>query len=399
MKIKNFEAVYPFRGYVTEKVTCTGIGIQIDLRWDARRKRACPSCGCKMAKNRERKKTAFDLACGNGPVTLITYPSIQGRCSGCGSYSTIIPDEIHPTKRATWRLMRYVSMLARFVPLDGMKAICEVPAATAWRYDKAVLEADLPEPKLDGIRALLVDEKSVRKGHRYVTVVLDADTGELLHLHEGKKRASLAAFFDKLSASQKASIKAVCVDRNGAYRSAIEEQLPEADIVFDRFHLMANLAKAIDQLRREEIKAASEEDKRVIKGQRYNLLRNPENLTGKQSLCLRNLLAMNEKLSTAYILKGQFRLTWTYSTPGWARRFLKDWVVLVRESGIDPLVRFANGVERDIEGIVSWCRHHLSNGLIESFNSTISRIIFKARGIRSLDYLYLKLRQESLLQI
>ena len=149
----------------------------------------------------------------------------------------------------------------------------------------------------------------------------------------------------------------------------------------------------------EEIKAASEEDKRVIKGQRYNLLRNPENLTGKQSLCLRNLLAMNEKLSTAYILKGQFRLTWTYSTPGWARRFLKDWVVLVRESGIDPLVRFANGVERDIEGIVSWCRHHLSNGLIESFNSTISRIIFKARGIRSLDYLYLKLRQESLLQI
>lgn len=230
-----------------------------------------------------------------------------------------------------------------------------------------------------------------------MTTVLNADTGELLHLHEGKKKASLETFFDKLTEAQKASIKAVCIDRNGAYRSVDEEQLFKAEVVFDRFYLMANLSRAIDKLRREEIKVASEEDQRVIKGQRYNLLRNPENLTESQSVSLRKLLNINEKLSVAYVLKGQFRLAWTYRKPGWAKRFLTGWVRLVWESGIEPLIRFANGIERDMECIVSWCRHHLSNGLIESFNSTISRIIFKARGIRSLNYLYLKLRQESLL--
>ena len=87
-----------------------------------------------------------------------------------------------------------------------------------------------------------------------------------------------------------------------------------------------------------------------------------------------------------------------YKKRGWARRYLRQWISWVRESGIEPLIRFAKGVDRDMERIISWCDHRITNGRIESFNSTVSRIIFKARGIRSLDYLFLKLRQESLLQ-
>ena len=133
-------------------------------------------------------------------------------------------------------------------------------------------------------------------------------------------------------------------------------------------------------------------------GQRFNLLRHPENLTEKNSACLDKLLSANETLNTLYVLKDQFRLVWTYEKAGWARRQLTGWIGMVRESAIGPLVRFAKGIERDIEQIVSWCKHRITNGRIEGFNSIISRVLFKARGIRSIDYLFLKLRQESLLQ-
>lgn len=390
--------MYPFKGYVIESVNCQPVGLQIKLQWDKRRVLRCPDCGTKMGRNRESRLVAFDLPCGSGPVVYVDYPAIQGCCSSCGCYKTVRPEEIHPTRRATWRLMRFVSLLARYVPLDAMASLIEVPAATAWRYDKDVLEADLPEPDLDGIEAILVDEKAVRRGHKYVTLVLNAETGELLHMIEAKKKGSLEAFFEKLTEGQRASIRAVCIDRSGAYAAAVEKWLPHAEIVYDKFHLLNSLGKAIDEVRKAEYRAATGEMKHVIKGQRFNLLRHPENLVLSGRIALHGLLEINEKINTAYLLKDQFRFVWDYRKRGWARRYLRQWISWVRESGIDPLIRFAKGVERDMERIVSWCDHRITNGRIESFNSTVSRIIFKARGIRSLYYLFLKLRQESLLQ-
>jgi transposase len=388
--------VYPFSGYVIESISCQPIGMQINLRWDERRTLKCPDCGTKMGKNRENPVSAFDLPCGDGQIVIIVYPSIQGCCSACGRYKTVRPAEIHPTRKATWRLMRYVSLLSRFVPMDSMEMLVGVPAATAWRYDKDVLEADLPEPCLDGIKAIQVDEKSVRKGHKYVTLVLNAETGELLHMMEGKKKESLSAFFDNLNPEQKASIKAVCIDRSGAYAASIEEHLPHAQIVYDKFHLMNSLNQAVNEVRKDEFREADKEMKGVIKGQRFNLLRNPENLDESHVKPLSTLLNMNETINVAYLLKDQFRFVWDYAQMGWARRYLKQWIQWAYESEIDPIVRFAKGVERDIERIVSWCKFRITNGRKESFNSTVSRVIFKARGIRSLDYLYLKLRQEPL---
>jgi transposase len=397
VKIKNFQAVYPFESYVIDTVNCHAVGIQIKLRRDGRCSLRCPDCNTQMGFNRQREITAYDLSCGGGPVVKIHYPSIQGYCSCCASYKTIRPKEMHPTRRATWRLMRYVSLLARFVPMSAMTALVEVPPATAWRYDLDVLKADLPEPDLDGIEALLIDEKAVRRGHGYVTLVLNADTGELLHLDEGKKKASLESFFERLNEAQKATIKAVCIDRNGAYRAVIDEELPDAKIVFDKFHLLQNLGKVVDEVRCDENRKASAADLPLFIGQRFNLLRHPENLTEKNSSCLDKLLAANETLNTVYVLKDQFRMVWTYQKPGWARRQMKGWIKMVRDSAIKPLMRFAKGIERDIEQIVSWCTYPITNGRIEGFNSIISRVLFKTRGVRSIDYLFLKLRQESLL--
>jgi len=200
---------------------------------------------------------------------------------------------------------------------DKVSEFVPISADTARRWDKQVLMATLSEPKLDGLRAILVDEKSIGKGHQYLTVVLNADTGEVLHLAEGKRKASLQGFFEKLTEEQKASIKAVGIDRAGVYKAVIEEELAHADIVYDKFHLIANYNAVIDKIRRGEWRAAGEQDKTFIKGQRYNLFRNPENLypveyihatipwgEPEQEASLKKLLAMNESLNKAYVLSG-----------------------------------------------------------------------------------------------
>lgn len=267
------------------------------------------------------------------------------------------------------------------------------------RYDQAVLEHDLPEPCFDGIDALLVDEKSVRKGHGYVTVVINARTGELLHMDEGKKKDSLVSFFDKLTTEQKSSIKAVCIDRNGAYRSAIEEQIPQVEIVHDRFHLIMNLNAAVDEIRRAEWRKANKEDRRVIKGNRFLILAGRENLSGDGRRRLDKLVALNSKLTQAYVLKEDFRgIYQTARTPKDAEIRLRDWVAAAVASGLQRISLFARILLKSKDCFTAYFKHRITSGPIEAFNNQIARLIHRSCGITNLDYLFLKMRAQSLQQ-
>jgi transposase len=292
--------------------------------------------------------------------------------------------------------MEFVSCLARHLPLSHVKEIVPVDDATAFRWDKAILQRNLPEPKLDDLRVLLIDEKAVRKRHGYVTLVMNGQNGELLHMAEGKKKESLQSFFDKLSDEQKKGIVAVGMDRAGAYYEVVKEQLPQADIVFDKFHLIANYNEVIDKVRRAEWHKASEQDKGVIKGQRYNLFRNPENRSKPQTRSLYRLLAINESIMRVYVLKDALRELWTYEYRGWAEKYFDKWVGWAKDSAVEALQTFARSLVKARDEVLNYCKHKITTGPLEAFNNTISRIIHRACGIRNMDYLFLKLRQESL---
>jgi transposase len=274
--------------------------------------------------------------------------------------------------------------------------VAGIDDATAYRWDKAVLERKLPAPNLDDLRILLIDEKAVRKHHGYVTLVMNGITGELLYLAEGKKKQSLQGFFDKLSKAQKASIVAVGMDRAGAYHEVVKDQLPDAKIVFDKFHLIANYHAVIDEVRRAEWRKAKGEHKDVIKGQRYNLFRNAQSRTEEQTQSLMNLLHMNRNLAVCYILKDAFRKLWDYKYPKAAAKYFSKWIGYTMVSGVDALREFGRKLTKYKEEILNFCKHPITTGPLEGFNNTVSRIIHRACGIRSLDYLFLKLRQESL---
>ena len=221
MKILNFRALYRFDGYVVEKIVVEEVGVQVKMRFDGRRGPCCPRCGGGFRATARgwdwRRICRWPTADRVGDL-----PGRAGQMRRCDSFVTTRPAEVHPSRKATWRWMRCVSSWAAACPVSAVAEGFAISESTVRRYDQEVLEHDLPEPCFDGIDALLVDEKAVRKGHGYVTVVINARTGELLHMDEGKKKDSLASFFDKLTVEQKSSIKAVWIDRNGAYRAAIE---------------------------------------------------------------------------------------------------------------------------------------------------------------------------------
>ncbi len=398
MKILNIKALYDFDGYVVSKITCRKIGAQVDLEFDKRCGPRCPNCGNRLPRHRCGKQCVADLPIASGLVVYLTFPVVQGLCRRCQFFFTTRPKEVHPTKDATWRLMRRISEMARHTPATAIAEMMEISESTVRRYDKAVLEKDLPAPNFDDLRVLLIDEKSIRKRHGYVTFVINGDTGELLHMAEGKKKASLESFFEKLTHTQRVSIEAVCIDRAGAYQSVVNDQIPQAAVVYDHFHLRLNLNAAVDEVRRQEWRKAKKEEKTLIKGSRYILLANEENLDEKGSVRLSKLQDTNEAISTAYLLKEQFRTIHAYRHPGWAKKALMQWCELAAASELPAFERLAKSFREQADKIVAYCKHRITSGPIEGFNNLVSRVIHRACGITDLNYAWLKFRQLSIQQ-
>lgn len=396
VQIKNFKTLYQFAGYKIDRVELGEEQARIVLECDARFGLRCPCCGGKPGLNRQSRSEAIDLPLGPLKSVVIDFPVVQVKCSGCGECSSLRPPGIDPSARATVRLMRAVSWACRYLPLDEVQGLYAVSASTARRYDKTILQRELPEPNLDGLVTLLVDEKAVRKRHGYVTLVMNGDTGELLHMSEGKKKQSLQEFFDRLSPEQKATIEAVAMDRSGAYHACVKENLPDAVIVFDRFHVVASFNAALDELRRMEWRRAQEEHKKVIKGARFLLFGNTENLDNSERHRLRELLKLIEPLATAHILKDALKQLWTYIYPKAASNYLQRWCCQARDSGIAQMTKFAKALMKAHDEIVAFCHYPITTAKLESFNTLVARIVRKSCGVSDLEYLFLKLRQEAL---
>lgn len=386
---------YHFPGWVIEDINLSSEVAVVRLRLDERYNHLCLKCGTTMGENRRVWQSALDLPLSTANSVRIVYEAFQGYCSCCKSYHTFSPEGIDNNAQATKRVMHYVCRLCRFMPADKIPNFLPVSSGTARRWDKKILTECLPDPDLNNLRVILIDEKSIGKHHQYLTVVINGENGEVLHLAEGKKKESLESFFEKLNDKQMSSIEAVGMDRAGAYKAVVSEYIPNAKIVFDKFHIVSNYHEAIDKVRRSEWNKAEDENKDFIKGQRYNLFKNPENLTDAQTIELNALLDLNKPLNEAYILKDALKVIWTYVYPKSAEKYLDKWIGWAKETALPPLVQFAKGLDRDRKEILAFIRHRVTSAKLEAFNATIARIVRRACGYRDLEYLFLKIRQEA----
>lgn len=401
MIITGLKLIFSFTLWRIRQVDFLPGGATVTIGFDRRRKPRCPCCGAIAAIEQIVRRNAIDIPfLFMSKPTNITYEAVKARCSKCGKRSWIVPEEIDASRQATYRLILHAVRLSRGLAVSTVASLLGLCESTVRRWDKSYLQEHLPKPNLDDLKVILIDEKSIGKRHKYVTVVLNGETGELLHCEEGKKKESLTSFFENLSDPQKQGVEVACIDRAGAYLASLTESLPDTKIAFDKFHLVQNFNAVIDAIRRDEWHRVREENDeegmKLIKGQRFNLLRRTEKNTETQQSRLDELLAANEALFTSHVLLDDFREVLSQHHVGVAERDLKSWLKMALDCGVARVEKFAKSIAKCTHQILNAVRYQITNGRIEGFNNLISRILHRGCGYCDVEYLKLKLRQASL---
>jgi transposase len=329
---------------------------------------------------------------GNKAVFVeMDVPKVQ--CQQCGARRRVEVTFAEPRRRHTHSFERYVSELLTFMtPLDVARHL-GISWDLANDIQKHRLGRQFSKPRLKHLRRIAIDEIYLGKKHRFVTLVLDLDSGAVVFLGKGKGADALKPFWRRL-ASSRARVQAVATDMSPAYISAVLDHLPQAELVFDRFHIMKLLNEKLTQLRRELYReAAGPLGKNVLKGIRWLLLKNPENLeeTRDEHRRLERALKLNQPLATAYYLKDDLRQFWEQDSWLAASEFLEDWCRRANASGIRLLQQFAQTLLGHRSGLLAWYHHPISTGPLEGVNNKIKLLQRRAYGYRDLELFRLRI--------
>jgi transposase len=344
------------------------------------------------------RRTVLDLPLWGRPVRLsISYCQLK---IGARDRRMERLEFVGPGMGYTHRFCRFVSQLCRYMPIDAVARYTGLAWRTVKAMDERVLKRGLPalDPgALTGLRYLGVDEVARAKGHDYLTVVYDLDSGDLVWVTEGRGKASLLAFLDQLDDEVARGIQAVAMDMAGPFSAAVQQSLPQAAIVYDRFHVMQQYSSVISQVRRAEFKKATRADKNILKGSRYLLLKNPDKLNETQAAKLVELLAVNAPLNAVYALKEQLQQLWRNpgSTAVMGQR-LDAWCEMAQSTGLSPLNRFIGMLRRHRSGICNYADHPITTARLEGGNVAIGMIRKRARGLLDTEYFKLKIRQSAI---
>src|SRR5680860_536930 len=298
--------------------------------------------GSRGTVNRWLRREVQDLPVWGRPIVLsIEYCQLK---IGAADRRMERLSFVEPGHGFTRRFARFVSQLARHMSLAAVSAYTGLAWRTVKAMDERALSRDLSalDPgALTGLRYLGVDEVARAKGQDYLTIVYDLESGDLVWVTEGRRAADLTAFFDQLDEPVAQGIEAVAMDMWKPFAQAVKKALPDAAIVFDRFHVMQQYSKVIDKVRRAEFKRAIKADKNVLIGSRYLLLKNANNLSDRQATRLDDLLAANGPLNAVYALKEQLQQLWhaPVSVAHMGQR-LDQWCDLANASNLAPMRRF-----------------------------------------------------------
>jgi transposase len=304
-------------------------------------------------------------------------------------------DFVDSHRRVTKRLARYISDLCRLLSVSAAARHLGLDWKLVKACDKSVLEAEVGGTQTSGLRLLAVDEIALRKHQHYMTVVLDYESGRVVWMGEGRRFETLGAFFQLMTPAERRGIEAVAMDMWKPYAKAVRVYLPNARIIYDLFHVIANYNQhVLDAVRIAAYrKVRDPEERKVIKGTRFILYKNDRNLTESERPRLQSLLEMNAEIATAYVLRDALKEIWALRSPWDARRALERWCALAVESRIPALIRFAAQLQRHKRGIIAHARFPINTGRLEGTNNRIKVIKRVAYGFHDPDYFALKVKQ------
>jgi transposase len=316
-------------------------------------------------------------------------------CPRCGPKLEHL-DWLAPYRRVTRRLAQSVHRLCAVLAIKHVAEYLGLSWDQTKAIDKSMLQQQLGEPDLSGVRVIAMDEFAIQKGHRYATVIIEAYTKRVLWVCRGRKREDIRPFFETLGEDGCARLAAAAMDMNAAYEQEVKAHCPQAAIVYDLFHVVAKYGReVIDRVRVDEANRVRDDKpaREVIKGSRWLLLRNKRNIKKpRDRVRLTELLKANRRLMTVYVLKDDLKHLWDYTYTGAARRFWDQWYRRAIRSRIEPLKRFARKLKGYLDGILAHCRWPLNTSVLEGINNKIKVIKRMAYGFRDDEYFFLKIR-------
>lgn len=345
---------------------------------------SCPACDQADCAVHDTKEKSWRHLNFFQHETYMTARVPRIKCSNCGVRLINVP-WARAGSEFTLLFEAYIMILAPSMPVKRIAELVSEHDTRLWRLiqhhvDEAREEADYSDVKKVG-----VDETSSKRGHNYVSLFVDLEKQKTIFATEGKDSATVELFKDDLSKhhGDPEAIVDVSCDMSPAFIKGVEENLINAAITFDKFHVLKGLNEAVDEVRRQEQK-----DHPELKNSRYIFLKNPENLTDKQANRLEDIKLKNLNLKTirAYQIRLNFQELWL-QPPDQAEAFLKKWYFWATHSRIEPVKEAAYTIKRHWDGVLNWFKSRINNGILEGFNSLVQAAKARARGYRTTEYL------------
>jgi transposase len=353
----------------------------------------CPQCGdADVWAQGSVERTFRTVPIGSKPVQVqFKVPRVW--CMACDQVRQVKLRFADPKKHYTRAFERYALELSRHMTIQDVAEHLQVGWDTIKGIQARSLQRRFGKPKLHKLREIAIDEIAIGKGHHYLTVVLNLLSGAVVFVGEGKGVDALKPFWRRLRRAG-ARIRAVATDMSKAYIRAVRDNLPDVVHVFDHFHVIKLFNDKLSAFRRDLYhQASSDRHRQVLKGTRWLLLKNPENLDAERNEKRRlwQALRLNAPLATAYYLKEDLRQIWTQANKRTARRVLQDWLARARASGVRMLAQFADTLEEHQEGVLAYYDFRISTGPLEGTNTKIQVMKRQAYGFRDHEFFKLKI--------
>jgi transposase len=382
---------FGIRGYEYVRTAYEGGRVTFTIRRGPKALR-CQACGSRDVRPRGRVERRFRSLPIGSRATDVILPIPRVACRACGVVRQVGVDFAEARRTYTKAFERYALELSRCMTiLDVARHL-----GISWDVIKDIQKRDLSRryarPKLKHLRRIAIDEIAVAKGHRYLTVVLDLESGAVVFVGDGKGGDALKPLWRRLRRC-KARIAAVAMDMSPAYRDAVARHLPGATIVYDHFHVIKLFNERLSDLRRSLYHEAEAEQKKVLKGSRWLLLKAAENLDPErdEESRLEEALALNKPLATAYYLKEDLRRFWEQPGKRFAAAFLDGWVRRAEASGVRILQQMAGTLEARRTGLLAYYDYPISTGPLEGTNNKIKTLKRQAYGFRDQAFFKLKI--------
>ena len=381
----------PLPGFVYAKAQWAGSrncrSIRVDVRPRTGSRGICSGCCRKCSGYDVLPVRSFTFVPMWGLTVYLVYGMRRVDCARCGVTVEMVPWATGKT-HATHALVWFIASWARVLSWTETARRFQSSWDTVFRCVDQAVRWGLEHRNLDGVRSIGVDEIAWKKGHKYLTLVYQIDCGcrRLLHIARDRTAASFNSFFDLLGESRSKQIDFIASDMWKAFLNVARKRCAAAIHVLDRFHIAKLLSRAIDDVRRDEVRNLRASGRHgVLTKTRWLLLKHPKNLTRRQRGHLRDLVGINLRSVRAYLLKEQFQHFWTYSSVWRARRFLKAWTQLAMRSRLEPFKKFARTLRNHHYELMNWflARGQFAAGATEGFNNKARVTTRKAYGFRT----------------